>query len=130
AVKSRAQRCCRSTPRQRPGATVTRTQRRQAQRHTTRTEPRAPRAGGAVPEKNGRSSCGERNSALRHRLQRNGARQGIAKIRKTVAAPGELFGVNVPIVPAMFAARLRMVNNPVLGLTQRLHERTMTDAPD
>src|SRR5437016_2301107 len=57
-------------------------------------------------------------------------RQRRAEIRKAITAPGKPLGVNVPVFPSGLAARFRMINDPVLGLAQRLHERTMPNAPD
>src|SRR5687767_9585347 len=59
------------------------------------------------------------------RLQRSHSRQRFAEIRKSVTAPGESLRVHVAILPAMLAAGFGMVNDPVLSLAKRFHERTM-----
>src|SRR5205807_2179480 len=53
-----------------------------------------------------------------------------AKIREPIARPEKTFRVDIPIFPTVPPARLGVINDPVLGLAERLHERAMAHAPD
>src|SRR5438270_14036371 len=69
-------------------------------------------------------------SWLRRRLQGRQPRHRSAKIREPITRPEKPFRMDIPIFPTMPPARLGVINNPVLGLAKRLHERAMAHAPD
>src|ERR1051325_5748243 len=68
--------------------------------------------------------------AVEWHQQRSGARQGIAKIRKAIAVPAEALGMDVAIIPAMFAAGFGVIHDPIFCLAKRFNEGAMADAPD